>query len=211
MEENFVVTIGREFGSYGGKIGQKLSELLNIPFYDKNIIKEVAKRSGYDEKILKETDERHTNSLLFSIATNIFPRTNNLEDIEKTSFEDKLYVLQKNLIKEFASKGSCVVMGRCANHVLKQRYKCFNIFIYSNMEKRIEYVQNEYHTNEKEAIDIINKMDKKRSSYYNYYTGGKWGSNTDYNLLLNSSVLGIDETAEFLKHYIEIMLNRKDI
>lgn len=203
MKDNFVITIGREFGSQGHTIGEKLAQRLQVPLYDKNIVKEAAKKSGYDENLFEQIDEKRTTSLLFSIAMNLFPYTSKMERLDEFSFADKLYVIQKNIIEEFAQKGSCVIVGRCSNYILKEYENGFHIFIYCDRKKRIEYVCKKYKMNEKEAEELIHKMDKKRSSYYNYYTGSKWGSKYDYDLLFNSSKLTADEITDILEQFIK--------
>lgn len=209
MEGKYCITISREFGSHGHTIGMRLAEALSIPFYDKMIIAEAAKKSGYEEKLFEEADEKRNASLLFSIAMNIFPYSSKMENIENASFENKLYTIQRNVICEMAEEGPCVIVGRCSNHFLKNKTNCINLFIYSDMEQRVIEVCKKYLMGEQQARELIQKLDKKRGNYYNYYTGGKWGAKNQYDLLVDSSIMGVEATAEFLVAYVEKRLERE--
>lgn len=188
---NLIITIAREHGSGGRLIGRKLAEELGIAFYDREIITMAAKESGFTEDFIAQMENTRTSSFLYSIytATRELPLT------------EQVYLMQANIIRDLASKGSCVIVGRCADHVLKNEEKCVRTFIHAPIEARVRRVKEFY--NEEEGTDEqvktrILKKDKKRASYYEYYTQSKWGLAQNYNITLDSS-MGIDTAVEVLK------------
>lgn len=198
MQSNTVITIGREYGSGGHVIGKKLSEKLGVPFYDQEIISFAAKESGYAEEMFKKADEQKTTSLLFSLAMGTFPYTSKMSTMENLSLTDKLYEIQKNAIIGLAKQEPCVIVGRCSNYILRYRCNCLNVFIGADMDKRMETVCQRDGIDVDKAKSMINMMDKKRGSYYNYYTGEKWGHREYYDMCINSSTLGLDGTVELI-------------
>ncbi|MCI1931722.1 MAG: cytidylate kinase-like family protein [Clostridia bacterium] len=186
-----IVTIGRQYGSGGRRIGELVAKELGISFYDKELITETAKKSGYSEEVLKNNDEKPTGSFLYSIVIGA-------NGGDSLPLDNKLFLAQFDTIKDIASKNSCVIIGRCADYALEERNDVFNVFIYSDVEKRIKRVVEEYGVEEKKAADIINKTDKKRASYYNFYSGKKWGKAESYNLCIDSGKFGIENTAKII-------------
>lgn len=193
-----IITIGREFGSNGTKIGKIISEKLEIPFYDKEIIAISAKESGYDEELFNNVDEKHTTSFLFSVAMGIFSYSSKAENMENSSFSDKLFSIQKKVIGDIAENGDCVIIGRCSDFILKDNNDVTSVFICSDFNNRIKTISERNGLSENKAKDLIIKTDKKRASYYNYYTGKKWGSRESYDFIINSDSLGLDKTADFI-------------
>lgn len=198
MEKKLVITIGREFGSGGKEIGEKLAKKLGIPFYDKELISLAAKESGMSREIFEAVDEQATNSLLYSMVVGAYSLGSRVSTISEMSLNDKLFLIQSNIIKKLALTEPCVIVGRCADYVLKEKANCLNTFIYGNMPQKIARIERLYNLPAKKAEDIIIKNDKKRKSYYNYYTGLKWGRIENYDICLNSSKLGIDGCVELL-------------
>lgn len=192
-----IVTIGRQFCSGGSEIGRKLSEKLGIPYYDKNLYEYAAKNNGFSAKYVQEIEETPTGSFLYSMA--MYPYVNfgtdNILPAGITISAD-----QSNYIREKAEEGPCIFVGRCADSVLSGRKDILNIFIYSDIETRTKRAMERYKISEKEAQKSIQQTDKYRASYYNMSTGKKWGMKESYDLMLNSGVLGIDETAEIIKN-----------
>ena len=193
MAKNVVITIARQYGSGGREIGEKVAKELGIPIYDKEIITDAAAKGELNTEVIKKADESAANSLLYTLAmgSNIAGATMHFG--YKMPINDKLFILQSELIKEYAAKGSCVIIGRCADYVLKERNDTVKLFIYGDVEHRKARVA-ERHPEIKpsQAIDLINKTDKRRASYYNFYTGNKWGKYDNYDMAINSSSLGID-------------------
>ena len=192
MRTNYVITIGREYGSGGREIAEKLAKSLNISFYDKNLINIVAERSGYRVEILDKADEKAANPL-FS-GYNIPP------GFDVGTINDKLFWNQSSVIKDLAQKESCVIVGRCADYVLRDMDNVLNVFIQASMEARINRIMDRY------LIDVpniakkeIQREDKIRRSYYQFYTDRKWGGNLGHHLVIDSSVLGVDGTVELIR------------
>ena len=199
MENKIVITIARQFGSGGREIGQRVAELLGIPLYDKEMIKAASEAGEIDEGIIREVEETATNSLLYTLAmgSNVLGTTAHFG--YKMPLNDRLFILQSEIIKNYANEGSCVIIGRCSDYVLRERDDTLRIFIYGDIEHRRARVA-ERHPELKptQIMDVINKTDKRRMSYYNFYTGAKWGKYDNYDMAVNSSTLGIENTAQLI-------------
>ena len=199
MSKKILITIARQFGSGGREIGERLADILKIPLIDKELIKDAASKGELDESIIKKADESAANSLLYTLAmgSNVLGTTMNFG--YKMPLNDKLFILQSDAIKEYASKGSCVIIGRCADYVLRGEPSLFRIFIYGDLDHRQERVKARHpEIKSSQVIDVINKTDKRRSSYYNFYTGNKWGKYDNYDMAINSSTFGVEETAKII-------------
>lgn len=195
-----IITISRAFGSGGLDIGKKLSEKLGIPCYDKELIALAAKESGYALDYIKENGEYGNNSLLYNIAISSFGvpsfSHNNI------SAPDKIYILQNNIIRDIADKGPCIILGRSADYILRERDDVLNVFVYaSDMEYRKKLLEdNGTPATEKEII----KKDKTRATNYKRYTSKDWGKAENYHICLDSSVLGIDKCVDLILKAIEM-------
>ncbi len=207
MDKKVIITIARQYGSGGREIGETVAEKLGIPLYDKELIAEAASKGKLDEGVLRHADESAANSLLYTLAmgSNILGAT--MQFGYKMPLNDKLFILQSDVIKECAAKGSCVIIGRCADYVLRDEKNLLRVFIYGDIDHRQQRIK-ERHPEVKpsQIIDVINKTDKRRASYYNFYTGNKWGKYDNYDIAINSSTLGIDGTAEIIFEYAKKML-----
>ena len=204
MDERTVITIGREFGSGGHEIGMKLAEKLGIKCYDKELLELAAKESGLCEELFASQDEKPTNSFLYSLVMDTYSFGYSSAGFTDMPMNHKIFLAQFEAIKKLASEGPCVMVGRCADYALADNPDCFSVFVHANLDWRINRIAQKYNKNAKEAKDMINKTDKSRSSYYNYYTNKKWGSADSYNLCLDSSKLGIDATAKAIIEAIHI-------
>ena len=204
MECKSVITISRQFGSGGHEIGQKLAERLGIAFYDKELISLSAKESGIDPSVFEHIDEQATNSLLYSLSLGMygFGQTGYLPR-EQISLNDRLYLLQHEIIKNL-SENPCVIVGRCADYVLKERTDCINVFVYADMDYRIERAVNIRNVPREKAESTIRKTDKTRANYYQFYTEQKWGLPENYHLCINSAKLPIDKTVTLIQNYVNI-------
>jgi len=199
MSKKIIITIARQFGSGGREIGEKIAAILGIPLIDKELIKDAAAKGELNEDIIRSADESAANSLLYTLAmgSNVLGTT--LHFGYKMPINDKLFILQSEAIKNYASQGSCVIIGRCADYVLREEPSLFRIFIYGDLDHRQERVKMRHpEIKPTQVIDVINKTDKRRASYYNFYTGNKWGKYDNYDMAINSSTFGIDETAELI-------------
>lgn len=204
MKNKCVITIGRQFGSGGRAIGEKLAKKLDVPFYDKELISLAAKESGTNPDVFKDVDETATNSLLYTLSMGMYNYGNGILAMGDLPINDKLYLLQHEIIKELATKGPCVIVGRCADYVLKDNPNCINIFIHANMEYRKQRAVVVHNIEEKRAEHIINKTDKTRANYYSFYSGQKWGALQNYDLCIDSSKLSDDQVVDLICTYVEL-------
>lgn len=199
MAKKVIITIARQYGSGGREIGERVAELLGIPLYDKELIKDAATRGTLNEEVIKSADESAANSLLYTLAmgSNVLGGAMNFG--YKMPLNDKLFILQSEVIKEYAEKGSCVIIGRCSDYVLRNEKNVLRLFIYGDLDHRKERVAARHpEIKSSQVIDVINKTDKRRASYYNFYTGNKWGKYDNYDMAVNSSTLGIEGTAHII-------------
>ncbi len=199
-----IITIGRQFGSNGREIGRLLAEKLGIPFYDKEILNETAKKSGLSEAVLKELDEKPSRSFLYSLVMDPysygFTPTGYQPNLNQQAFQATY-----DTIKDIANEGSCVFVGRCADYALRHNPDLVSIFIYAPTDKRVETVMKRFVLTEDKAKSQISKEDKGRASYYNYYTSKKWGSLESYDICINSSLMDIEKTVDFIIEYINAL------
>lgn len=203
---NKIYTIGREFGSGGREVGEKLAAKLGIKLYDKELLQQAAKDSGFCEEIFENHDEKPTNSFLYSLVMDTY----SVSGYSAAPFLDmplnhKVFLAQFETIKKIAEKESCVIVGRCADYALSDNLDCINIFIHADLDVRIKNVSRNLNITENKARDIINKTDKQRASYYNYYTSKKWGDSKSYNLSLDAGKLGTDNCVEMILKFRELM------
>lgn len=204
MDNKYVITIGRQFGSGGRAIGQKLAKKLGISFYDKELISIAAKKSGMSPDVFKNVDETAANSLLYSLSMGLFSFGNGPLAMGDLPVNDKLYLLQHDIVKDLAAKEPCVFVGRCADYILKDTPHTISVFIHANMEYRKKRAIVVHSIDEKKAETIINKTDKTRANYYSFYTGQKWGHTQNYDLCIDSSKLSDDQIVDLICSYIDI-------
>lgn len=193
-----IITIARQYGSGGREIGERVAELLGIPNYDKEFVTMAAeKESALDPRALEKVDERATSSLLYTLAmgSNLFHSPHVSPALP---LNDRLFAIQCSIIRSLAEEKSCVMIGRCADYVLREHPDRLSVFIYADLDTRKKRVAERHGIKESEAIDIINKTDRRRASYYNFYTGNKWGKYDNYHIAINSAVLGIEGTARLI-------------
>lgn len=197
-----VITIGRQYGSGGREIGEKLARHYDIPFYDNELITRAAKESGFAEETFAHAEEKATHSLLYSLAMGINAYGNQDFGFSGLSLDDRIFLAQSNVIRKVAQEGPCVIVGRCADYVLKEREDVINLFIKASMTFRIRRAIGEYQIDEDKAADIILKNDKRRGNYYSYHVGEKWTNLNNYDLIIRSDIAGIDKTVESICTYL---------
>ena len=180
-----IITISREFGSGGRFIGEEVAKKLGIAYYDKNIIGQIAEKSGLSPEYIQENAELSPKKGLFAYAFSG-------RDITGKSVEDMVYEVQRNIILELAEKEPCVIIGRNADYILKDRDDVLNVFIHGDMPEKIKRITGLYNVKEKEVVKMMADTDKRRRTNYNFYTDQKWGKASNYTLCLNSSQLGYD-------------------
>ena len=202
MSEKFIINVGRQLGSGGRQIGEKLAEKLGITFYDKELIHLASQESGLGKEFFEQFDEKTNHSIfggMFGLR-GVFS-----DEIFANSYlsNETLFQIQSDVIRNLAEKQSCIFVGRCADYILKDYHRCLNLFISANMNDRIKRVAEMEKIPENKAKDYIEKMDKKRAGYYNYFSNKTWGAADSYHLCINSSVLGIDETVNFIHQFAQ--------
>lgn len=205
---SLVITIGRQFGSGGRDVGEKVAEYFNIPFYDKELVEMAAQKSNISKEALKEVDEHATNSFLYSLASgNYSMRGINAPIYYEMPINDKLFIAQAEVIKELAKKGSCVIVGRCADYVLEnENVSLLNVFIHGSVDYRAKRVMDALGITQAKARDKVLKTDKQRRTYYDYYTSRDWGVMSNYDLCINAEKFGIDETANMIISYAKTII-----
>ncbi len=189
--KNRVITISREFGSGGRTVGKQTAKLLGIPCYDQEVIEKVAQESGFAKEYIKERGE-------YTPYGGWFAQALTGRSARGTSPQDDLWVIQRNVILDLAQKGSCVIVGRCADYILRDEADLLKAFIYADMEKRADRIVRLYGETEEAPIKRLKDKDKRRAAYYNFYTDTQWGSVHSYHISLDSGALGIDKCAEIL-------------
>ena len=187
-----IITIGREFGSAGSDIGKKLAAYYDIPYYDKELLEHAANNSGICKELFENHDEKPTNSFLYSLVMDTYSFGFSHMGLNEMPLNHKVFLAQFEAIKKLASEGPCVMIGRCADYALEDFKNCFSVFIHADFEYRVNRVAVELGKTIKEARDLVQKTDKSRASYYNYYTDKKWGAAQSYNLCINSGVMTQD-------------------
>ena len=203
MDDRIIISIGRQYGSGGREIGKKLAEIFNIDFYDKELIKLASEESGLCKEFFEKADEKASQGIiggLFGmrfpfISDGAMPCTNCLSN-------DALFKIQSDVIRHLAASKSCLFVGRCADYILRDHPRCANIFISSSREDRIARLCSIHNISEEEAQGMMDKADKKRSEYYNYYSYKTWGAAATYHLCIDSSVLGVDGTVRFIEGFV---------
>ena len=186
---NRVITISREFGSGGRTIGKMVAEKLGIPCYDAELIQKMAEKSGYSADYIKEEGEYVSGGWLSAVfADRSLGLTN----------QDKLFSIQSRIIEELAAEGPCVIVGRCADFVLRDKADCLNVFVHASMEKRAERIVKEYGEREESPEKRLKEKDKRRAAYHRFYTDLKWGDAKNYHICLDSGEFGLEKCAEMI-------------
>ena len=206
--DKIILTIGRQFGSGGREIGQKLSEALGIAYYDKELLSAAAKESGLCEEVFARADERASSGMSYAFSMG-FSYMGILTPYNDILSNDELFRIQSDAIRNIAEKESCILVGRCADYILRDNPACISFFIHNTMENRIQRLVEGLNITVEEAKEKISKIDKSRAAYYNYYTNKVWGMASSYNFSIDASELGIAETVAFMKSFVEKKLEKR--
>ena len=198
-----IITIGRQFGSGGREIGEKLAAHFGIKCYDKELLSLAAKESGICEEMIEVHDERPTSSFLYNLVMDTYSFGYNASSFSNMPISHKVFLAQFDTIKKIADEGPCVIVGRCADYALSEYKNCLSIFIHSTEDAKTQRIMEKYDLSAPKAKEMMIKKDKQRQSYYNYYSSNKWGRSDTYDLCIDSSVLGIDGTVELLIQFVE--------
>ena len=199
-----IFTIGRQFGSGGRMVGKKLSERLGIPYYDKELLAMAAKDSGYSEELFRGADEKPASSLLYSLVMGSYPMSSGTLGFNEMPLNDQLFLIQSNTIRKVASKGPCIIIGRCGDYILRGNPDLISVFVHASLDARVKRAVEVYGVPKDKAEDVCLKNDKSRANFYNYYSDQKWGMCRTYSLSLDSSILGIDGCVDEIVRFMEI-------
>lgn len=199
-----IITIGREFGSGGREIGEQVADKFGIKCYDKELIARAAKESGFCEEMIETHDERPTNSFMYNLVMDTYSFGYNSSSFVDMPISHKVFLAQFDAIKNLAKEGPCVIVGRCADYALSDYPNVVNLFITGNEKDKIARIRARFAdlTSDEKARDMMVKKDKQRRSYYNYYSSKKWGHCDSYDLTINSSMLGIEDTVNFIVDFV---------
>jgi len=202
---NTIITIGRQYGSAGHDIGEKVAEYFGIRFYDKEILSRAAKESGFCEEMIQNHDERPTSSFLYNLVMDTYSFGYNSSSFVDMPISHKVFLAQFDAIKSIASEGPCVIVGRCADYALSDFKNVVNLFIYADDDFKVKHILEKVDDvkTENKARELMLRKDKQRQSYYNYYSSKKWGRADTYDLCINSAKLGIDGSVKLIAQYIE--------
>ena len=200
---NMVITIGRQYGSGGREVGRRLASRLEIPYYDKEILSEASKDSGICEELFEDHDEKPTRSFLYSLVTGVQTHGNPSTMYMDMPLNHRIFLAQFDTIRRLAGNGPCVVVGRCADYVLRDEKNVVNVFLKADMELRIERAI-ERGAEPSRAQDIVKRRDKERASYYNYYATTTWGDVNNYDLCLDTGKVGYDGAVDMIIAYVAL-------
>ena len=193
MENNHtIINIGRQFGSGGKEVASRIGAVLGIQVYDNELISKAAEESGFSKELFERSDEKRSVFNLFS-----FFGTDRFGSAQNYVGDNELFKIQSEVIKGIADKGPAIFVGRCSNYILRDR-KCLDVFISAPLEARVKRVMGRTGLDEEEASNRVERRDRVRQTYYNFFTFGNWGAASDYDLCLDSSILGIEGTADFI-------------
>jgi hypothetical protein len=199
---NLIVTISREFGSGGRLVGEKLALSLGIPFYDKEIIHMAADKSGLSPDYIQRVEEQASSSFIFNMVTSAYASPTFSMQYE-TPTTEKAFMAQMTVIRELAAKGPCVIVGACADYILREEERCFKVFVRGEQDDKVKRAVEQYHLPENGIGARVTKIDKGRAKYYKYYTGETWGDIANYDLMVNTSRCGIDGAVEVIRSAIK--------
>ena len=202
---NKVITITRQFGSGGREIGKKLAEAYGIPFYDNEIISRAAKDTGFAEAAFERAEGKASNSLLYSIAMGMNVFSSQDVGFSGLSLDDRIFLAQSKVIRNVAKEGPCVIVGRCADYILKNQENVVNLFIRATLDFRIKRAIEVEGIPKEKSAEMVMKKDKSRANYYKYHSGERWDNVLNYDFAIRSDLCGIDGTVACLKAYLDQM------
>ena len=202
---NKIITITRQFGSGGREIGKKLAEAYGIPFYDNEIISRAAKDTGFAEAAFVRAEDKASNSLLYSIAMGMNVFSSQDVGFSGLSLDDRIFLAQSKVIRNVAKEGPCVIVGRCADYILKNQENVVNLFIRATLDFRIKRAIEVEGIPKEKSAEMVMKKDKSRANYYKYHSGERWDNVLNYDFAIRSDLCGIDGTVACLKAYLDQM------
>ena len=199
MSKNRVIAISREYASAGSEIGKRVAARLGIPFYDKQFVDEAVKNSGLSEEFIKHEEQKFISSLLFNLATGGYHYAND------KSVSDQLHIAESNAIKNLAAQGPCVIVGRCADCILRDEADLFSVFVHADMSVRTKRCVELYGVEERRVEQYVREKDRTRARHYEYYTDQVWGDRKNYHLCVNSGRFGIDKSVQLILQALKLV------
>lgn len=203
MKDKKIITISREFGSGGRLIGRRLAEKLDIPYYDKELLDRIAEESGFCKEMLEDAEKKAKNSFLYSLASALGTGEAGPESL---SLNERFFLAQFDTIRKIAEGGSCVIVGRCADYIVRGMPEATNVFIYAEEADKIKRAVEEYGVPADAVKKLMKDTDKARANYYSYHTGRKWGEHVNYNLSIDSGYIEIEDIVDLIIKYTEVKL-----
>ncbi len=197
MSSSTIITISREFGSGGRRIGELVAQKLGIPFYDKVLVQMAAQDTGFSEDYVDQAEHSITSSFLFNLAVSGF-YADRTAGADLVAPQDSVYFSQSKVIRELADQGPCVIVGRCADYVLREKTNCLNVFVYADEHSKLRRAVSEYGIEEKRASRTLADRDRSRAVYYNHYTERKWGTRGNYQMMLHTGALKLEVCADLI-------------
>ncbi|MBQ0079529.1 MAG: cytidylate kinase-like family protein [Eubacterium sp.] len=206
-EKKTIITISREFGSGGRLIGKRLADRLGVPFYDKQLLDRIAEESGFSKEMMQEAHKKAKNSFLYSLSSVMGTRDAGPDSL---SLNERFFLAQFETIRKIADEGSCVIVGRCSDYILKNVPEASHIFIYAEEEDKIRRAVQEYGIPEEDVRKVMKDTDKARANYYNYHTGRKWAEHQNYSLSIDSGFAEIEDIVDLIIQYNKVRLYRPE-
>ena len=210
MKLSPIITVGRQYGSGGREVAKKLAEIMNIAFYDKELLAEASKDSGICQEVMETYDEKQGKRSFFAMMSGFQGRIDPGSMYLEMPLNHRIFLAQFDTIRRIADEGPCVIVGRCADYVLRDHENVLNVFIKASMEERVKRIERLYGLDPLKAEESIRKADKQRATYYNYYATGTWGDVANYHLCMDTGVLGIDGTVELIRRAVELQQERAE-
>ena len=202
-----IITLSRQYGSGGRVVGRQLAESLGIPYYDRELIEMAAKESGYSEEVLNELDEK-PNSLLYALSTGMYSGSSGFDYETAMPMNDRLFFIQSSIIRRLAKQGSCVIIGRCADFVLRHNPDVIRVFVQADLPFRVKRATEVYGLSPDRAEAIVQRTDRQRASYHKFYADYKWGKPENYNLIVDSGFVGLENAAKVIEQYVRFRAER---
>ena len=210
MKFSPIITVGRQYGSGGRVVAKKLAEIMNVSFYDKELLAEASKDSGICQEVMETFDEKQGKRGFFSMMGNLQGRMDPAGMYLEMPLNHRIFLAQFDTIRRIADQGPCVIVGRCADYVLRDHENVLNVFIKASMEERVKRITKLYDLDPMKAEETIRKTDKQRATYYNYYATGTWGDVSNYHLTLDTGVLGVDGAVELIRRAVELRQDKAE-
>ena len=204
MNDHLIISLNRTYGSGGRELGKILSEQMGLHVYNKDIVELAADKSGIRKEYFERVDEKPTDSFLYTLATNALSFASSINPYDNTLSSEKLFNQQADVIREIADKEDCIIIGRCAGHILREMPRCITVYLTADMDFRIQRVMGYENCDRQQAEKSIKATDKSRENYFGYYTGKEWTACATYDLSIDTSVIGLEGAAKLIQDYIRI-------